>query len=80
MGKGELTMYTFDVRQLVDDCGGANEVAKATGKSRTQPYRWVKTNTITTDILARLAYANPDLNLHKYLQDETNERRNNEVA
>lgn len=72
-------MYIFNVAQLVEDCGGVNEVAKATGKSRTQPYRWVKTNSITTEILARIVQANPDINLHKYLEDK-HERRNEEVA
>jgi len=73
-------MYVFNVRQLVDDCGGVSEVARSTGKSRTQPYRWIKTNTVTSDVLARLAYANPELNLHKYLQAVTDDRRNEEVA
>jgi DNA-binding phage protein len=76
----EIAMYTFNVRRLVEDCGGVTEVAKATGKSRTQPYRWVKTNSITTDLLARIVYANPTINLHRYLEENSHERRDEEVA
>jgi DNA invertase Pin-like site-specific DNA recombinase len=73
-------MYTFNVQRLVEDCGGVTEVAKATGKSRTQPYRWVKTNSITTDLLAKIVYANPDINLHKYLEEKHNDGRDQAVA
>ena len=73
-------MYTFNVSRLVKDCGGVTEVAKATGKSRTQPYRWVKTNSITTEILAKIVVANPNINLNSYLEEMRNESGSSKVA
>ena len=60
-------MCQYDVKKLIEDCGGVAEVAKATGKNRTQPYRWVKTNKVTTEILASIKCANPEIDLNEYV-------------
>ena len=62
-------MLVFNVEKLIHDVGGVNVVAKMTDKTRTQPYRWIKTNTISIDVVARILAANPDLNLNEYFEE-----------
>ena len=72
-------MLVFNVEKLIHDVGGVNVVAKMTDKTRTQPYRQIKTNTISIDVVARILAANPDLNLNEYFE-ERHERRDETVA
>ncbi len=72
-------MLIFNVEKLINDVGGVNHVAKITSKTRTQPYRWIKTNTISIDVIGRILSANPDLNLNDYFE-ERHERRDKTVA
>ena len=58
----------FNVRRLVDDCGGVREVAKIMGKSRTSPYRSMRTNYMGTNVLAKVLEVNPSLNLNEYFE------------
>jgi len=54
------------VKQLIDDCGGAKEVARLTDKWRTAPYRWSEQGFVTTKVLEVLKTENPKLNINKY--------------
>ena len=59
-------MKKFNVKQLIDDCGGAKEVARLTEKFRTAPYRWQNQGFVTTRVLEVLKTKNPKLNINKY--------------
>tara|TARA_B100002019_G_C21079243_1_gene502940 strand:+ start:231 stop:449 length:219 start_codon:yes stop_codon:yes gene_type:complete len=72
-------MLVFNVEKLIHDVGGVNVVAKMTDKTRTQPYRWIKTNTISIDVVGKILAANPDLNLNDYFE-ERHDRRDETVA
>ncbi len=72
-------MLVFNVEKLIQDVGGVNVVAKMTDKTRTQPYRWIKTNNISIDVVARILAANPNLNLNEYFE-EKHDRRDKTVA
>lgn len=54
------------MKQLIDDCGGAKEVARLTDKWRTAPYRWSEQGFVTTKVLEVLKTENPKLNINKY--------------
>ena len=53
-------MMTFNAKKLVADCGGVREVAKILGKTRTAPYRMMRTGYMGTNVLAKLVEHNPD--------------------
>ena len=60
----------FNVKRLVDDCGGVREVAKIMGKTRTAPYRMMRTNYMGTNVLAKILETNQSLNLNEYFEGE----------
>lgn len=60
----------FNVKRLVDDCGGVREVARIMGKTRTAPYRMMRTNYMGTNVLAKILETNPSLNLNEYFEGE----------
>lgn len=44
----------FNVKQLIDDCGGVANLSKTIGVSRTTPYRWIQQDMITTTKLSEI--------------------------
>ena len=42
----------FNVKKLIDDCGGGSNLAKTIGVSRTSPYRWMDQDMITSTKLS----------------------------
>jgi len=64
----EIEMLEFNVRRLVDDCGGVREVAKIMGKTRTAPYRMMRTGYMGTNVLAKLLEAKPTININDYFE------------
>lgn len=69
----EKEMLEFNVKRLVNDCGGVREVAKIMGKTRTAPYRMMRTGYMGTNVLAKILEANPTLNINDYFETK-NER------
>lgn len=59
-------MKKFNVQKLIEDHGGAKEMAKLTDKPRTAPYRWTNQGFVTTKVLEVLKTKNPKLNINKY--------------
>ena len=55
-------MYRLDLERLVEDCGGPTFVASVLGKSRTQPYRWIRAGRIWSDHLVALIDIYEELN------------------
>jgi len=60
---------TMKVSQLIDDLGGAAEVARIAGVARTAPYRWIKHNYIGSPILERIKAARPNIDLDYYFKE-----------
>lgn len=44
----------FNVKQLIDDCGGVANLSKTIGVSRITPYRWIQQDMITTTKLSEI--------------------------
>lgn len=67
----------LNIASLIDDLGGASEVAKLCDVVRTAPYGWVKRSYVSSSVLEKLKSANPDLDIDNYFnevdddQDET---------
>lgn len=68
----EMSMQ-FNVKRLVQDCGGVRAVAEIMGKTRTAPYRMMRTNYMGTNVLAKVLEANPSLNLNDYFEKRDND-------
>jgi hypothetical protein len=64
-------MLKFNAARLVEDCGGVTAVALTLGKTRTAPYRMLKTGYMGTPALAKLLAKYPDLNLNNYFEEVT---------
>jgi hypothetical protein len=60
----------FNAAKLVEDCGGVNAFAEILGRSRTSPYRAIKTGYLGTPTLAKVLEANPKINLQDYFEDD----------
>jgi len=58
----------INVARLVSDLGGASAVAKMVRKARTTPYSWIRSGYISSENLALLKSARPDLDLNKYFE------------
>lgn len=63
-------MLKFNAAKLIDDCGGVCSVAVALGKTRTAPYRMIRTGYMSTHTLAQLLHEYPHLNLNEYFEAE----------
>ena len=64
-----MTM-TFNAKRLVADCGGVREVAKILGKTRTAPYRMMRTGYVGTNVLGKILEQRPEINLNDYFEME----------
>ena len=52
----------MEIKRLVEDLGGAAEVSRELGLSRTTPYRWIDQNSMNSKVLEQiLAVWNIDL-------------------
>ena len=49
-----LSNMKFNVKQLIEDCGGVTRLAQTIGVSRTTPYRWMQQDMITTTKLSEI--------------------------
>lgn len=63
-----MKQVRMNVGRLVEDLGGAAKVAAAVNKSRTTPYSWIKANYISSQNLALIKGAHPDLDLDLYFE------------
>ena len=70
-------MLTFNAKRLVADCGGVRAVADTLGKTRTAPYRMMRTGYVGTNTLAELLTRNPHLNLNDYFETHTHDKETN---
>lgn len=61
--------HTFNATRLVEDCGGVHKVAEALGKTRTAPYRIMRTSYMSTPNLCQLLDRYPNLNLMDYFEN-----------
>lgn len=59
----------FNARRLVEDCGGIREIARQLGKSRTEPYRWIRSGYMHTRQFEMIKAVYPDLDLNHYFDD-----------
>jgi len=59
----------LDIASLIDDLGGASEVAKLCDVVRTAPYGWVRRNYVSSSVLEKLKSANPDLDIDNYFNE-----------
>lgn len=58
----------MNIARLVADLGGATAVAEMVQKARTTPYSWIRSGYISSENLALLKSARPDLDLDKYFE------------
>lgn len=58
----------MNVARLVSDMGGAAVVARYIGKSRTTPYSWIRSGYISSENLALLKSARPDIDIDEYFE------------
>lgn len=58
----------FNLKALIADLGGAAEVSRLLGKSRTTTYRYLKQGFMTTRELERIKEMKPDLNINDYFK------------
>jgi len=63
-------MLKFNAVRLVDDCGGVREFARSMGKTRTSPYRMMRTGYAGTNTLAKVLELHPHLNLNDYFETD----------
>ena len=57
----------FNISRLINDVGGATEVAKKIGKHRTAPYGWINRNKMSTETLS-LIKKNFKVNIDEYFE------------
>jgi len=67
----------MNIALLIDDLGGAAEVAKITGVVRTAPYGWVKRNYVSSSVLEKIKTANPDIDLDHYFTEVEDDQDKN---
>ena len=67
----------FNARALVEDCGGVAAFAEILGRSRTSPYRAMRTGYVSTLVLARILDLHPGLNINNYFEDSEHGPRSN---
>lgn len=58
----------FNAKRLVEDCGGVAAFAKLLGRTRTSPYRAIRTGYVGTPVLARVLEQNPKININDYFE------------
>lgn len=63
----------FNVTRLVNDLGGPAVFAELVGKHRTAPYRWMRHNLISQEILEVVKSRYPQLDLDWYFDREESE-------
>ncbi len=59
----------FNAARLVEDCGGVREIARKIGKSRTEPYRWMRTGYMHTRQFEMIKAVFPHLDLNQYFEN-----------
>jgi len=64
-----VSMLKFNAVRLVEDCGGVREFAASMGKTRTAPYRMMRTGYTGTNTLALVLEKYPHLNINDYFED-----------
>lgn len=67
--KQEEEMH-FNIKKLLDDLGGARQVANQLGICRTIPYGWIKRSFISSNYLSEIKEANPELDVNHYFEQE----------
>ena len=67
----------FDAKALVKDCGGVGAFAEILGRTRTSPYRAIRTGYVSTLVLARILELHPHLNINNYFEDSEHGSRPN---
>ena len=67
---------TFNIEQLIEDCGGAAALARDIGVSRTTPYRWIQQGMISSRMLVAIKKGRPDITIDDYIQGEKDVRQN----
>ena len=72
--------FTFNATKLVEDCGGVHKVAEALGKTRTAPYRIMRTGYIATPVLCKLLDSYPNLNLNDYFENDDGHTNKKDVG
>lgn len=60
----------FNIKKLLDDLGGARQVANQLGICRTIPYGWIKRSFISSNYLSEIKEANPELDVNAYFEPE----------
>lgn len=68
-------MATFNISKLIYDIGGPASVADAIGVSRTAPYRWIRSGSITTRTLERILTECPWIDINSYFEGYTDGSR-----
>lgn len=68
--KEKTLALRFNASKLVDDCGGVHKVAEALGKTRTAPYRMMRTGYMGTPALGQLLEVFPNINLNDYFEND----------
>ena len=58
----------LNVQKLIEDLGGVGAVTKATGITRTAPYRWIKEGGVSSYNLERIVGAFPEVDLMAYFE------------
>lgn len=56
----------LDIKRLIEDLGGARHLANNIGVGRTVPYGWVRRGSVSSNKLALIKRAYPELDLDTY--------------
>lgn len=69
--------HRLNIEALVEDLGGAANVAAKLGVARTAPYGWVKRHYVSSRVLEELKSAYPEVDIDAYFEvtDENETRR-----
>jgi hypothetical protein len=59
----------FNAKRLIEDCGGVAAFAKLLGRTRTTPYRAIRTGYMGTPVLAKVLELNPNMNINDYFEE-----------
>jgi hypothetical protein len=60
----------LNVKKLVDKLGGEANTARLCGVARTAPYGWVVRNFVSSDNLAKIKAARPEMDLDWFFEDD----------
>lgn len=66
--------YRINIAALVEDLGGATNVARKLGVARTAPYGWIKRHYVSSRVLEQLKTAYPEVDIDAYFE-VTNENQ-----